>query len=789
MSDDSSGFGLRRLPGPLRSAGCCRRWRLVAAVTVPLVVSGDALAAAGAAGDAGASDLVFLAQIAALIFVGRLLGEVMQRIGQPAVVGELIGGLLLGPSVFGVVWPDAQQVLFPDSEAQRSMTNAVSQLGILLLLLLTGMEADLRLLRKVGRVSAIVSVCGICIPFAAGMALGHFIPDRMLANPGDRLITALFLGTALSISSVKIVATVLREMNFLRRDLGQVILSAAIIDDSVGWIIVAIVLGLATQGGVDPISVGRTILGTAIFIFVSLTVGRRLVFDAIRWANDVLVSEFPVISIVLLIMAAMALITQVIGVHTMLGAFVAGVLTGESPILTRRIARQIRALIIGLFAPVFFGVAGLTANLTLLQDKSLLMLTGALIAVAVVGKVTGAFVGGRLARLSARESLALAAGMNARGSTEVIVATIGLSMGVLTEAFFTSILVMALVTTMTMPSMLRWLLSRVPPSRDESERMRREEFDAKAFIPNLERILVAVDESATGKFAARLAGIVAGVRGQPATILHVGDRAKLQEKKKGDPDSPEAHLEAAAEGAAASVETDEGASDKDRGPKVHIISKAKELEADAAVASEARKGFDLLVVGVDSGGSEDAGLGDEMVSATAEFGGPLAIVVARGKHIGDPMGTLRILVPVTGTEVSRHAAEVAAALAHSVENPVTALHVSRESPTVKKRRAGASSQQHEHVILEDFLEMAGHYKATARTVVRVNEPPETAILNEAKKGGFDLIVIGVNRRPGKTLYFGDVAAKVIAESEISVLVVTGAATPSGTQDSGRDDDD
>ena len=469
-----------------------------------LLATSDAFAAEGAL--PGPSEAIFFAQVGILLVVGRLLGEVMQRIGQPAVIGQLVAGIMLGPTVLGVLWPDLQHAIFPKVAEQRSMIDAVSHLGILMLLLLTGMETDLKLVRRVGRAAITVSAAGVAVPFACGVALGEMLPDSILPRPGDRFITSLFLGTALSISSVKIVAMVVHEMNFMRRNLGQIIVASAILEDTIGWIIVAVAFGLASSGTLDAWSVTKIVLGTVAFLAASLTIGRRIAFAMIRWANDNFVSDFPVITTILVIMISMALTTHMIGVHTVLGAFIAGVLVGESPILTRHIDEQLRGLIVSLFMPVFFGLSGLSADLTILKNTDLLLLTGALILIASIGKFAGAFIGGKLGRLSQRESLALACGMNARGSTEVIVATVGLSMGVLNQDLFTMIVAMAIITTMAMPPMLRWALARIPLGTEERLRLDREELDAKGFVPNLERLLLAADDSANGKFASRLAG-------------------------------------------------------------------------------------------------------------------------------------------------------------------------------------------------------------------------------------------------------------------------------------------
>ena len=172
-------------------------------------------------------------ELVLLMVVGRLLGELLQRIGQPPLMGQLLAGLILGPSIFGLVWPAAQHAIFPTDPTQKSMIDAVSQLGVLLLLMLTGMETDLKLVKKVGPAALISSIAGVAVPFACGFTLGEFLPASILPE-GHRLVPSLFIGTALAISSVKIVALVVRDMNFMRRNLGQIIVASAIIEDAQG---------------------------------------------------------------------------------------------------------------------------------------------------------------------------------------------------------------------------------------------------------------------------------------------------------------------------------------------------------------------------------------------------------------------------------------------------------------------------------------------------------------------------------------------------------------------------
>lgn len=709
------------------------------------------------------SEFVFFAQLMLLMVVGRLLGEVMVRFRQPGVMGQLIAGLVLGPSLLGALAPDWQHAIFPAAKEQKAMLDAIAQFGVLLLLLLTGMETDLKLVRRTGGASVIASLAGIIIPFACGVALGEALPDSMLPDPGKRLITSLFLGTALSIASVKIVATVIREMNFLRRTVGQIILASAIIDDTIGWMITAVIFSLALQGHVDIWSLAQSVLGTLAFMGLSLTIGRRIIFIIIRWVNDVFVSDFAVITAILLIMCAMALITDLIGVHTVLGAFVAGILVGESPILTRHIDEQLRGLIIAFFMPVFFATAGLSADLTILKDPNLLLLTAGLIAIASIGKFGGAFAGGKLAGLTFRESLALGTGMNARGSTEVIVATIGLSMGALTQNLFTMIVTMAIVTTMVMPPTLRAALSKLPMRKDEKQRLEREELEAKGFVPKLERLLLAVDESANARFATRIAGLIAGGSAMPTTVMHIktdkktGKAANEAAQQKAD------ELGKTVQEFAEKVERVQKPEEKTDSTLdvTTIVEKAPKSEA---VAEEAEKGYSLMIVGLEKTVARRNQFHDDVTKLASGFEGPLALVDARDKLLEHPLGVeLNILVPINGTEYSRRAAEVAIAIARASHAPLTVLYV---APGSRKR-----SRRYEEAILKDITTLAESYDLDLRTAVRANLAAEDAIIKELSRKQYNLVVVGAGRRPGDKLFFGETAAALLEKSGRSLLFV------------------
>ncbi|MEZ2128221.1 cation:proton antiporter [Sinorhizobium sp. CB9] len=718
---------------------------------------------------AGSSESLFLLQIVLLVVTGRLLGELMVRIGQPSIMGQIIGGIVLGPSILGLAFPELQRALFPSAEAQKNMTDAVGQLGILFLLLLAGMETDLGLARKLRKSATGVSLTGIVIPFAAGFALGEAIPEGFLPDPDKRLVTSLFLGTALSISSVKIVASVVREMNFMRRNIGQLIVASAIIDDTVGWVIIAVTFGLAKNGGVDLMTLAKSVLGTLAFMAFSFTIGRRIVFEIIRWTNDSFKSELPVLSAIIAIMGGMAMITDAIGVHTVLGAFVAGILVGESPILTRQIDAQLRALTSALFMPVFFGLTGLQTDLTVLANPSVLLFTAAVVLIASVGKFGGAFTAAKMGGFTTSEALALGCGMNARGSTEVIVATIGLSVGVLNEQLFSVIVAMAIITTMAMPPTLRWALARLPLREEEKHRLGREEFEKDSFVAQFERIVLAVDGSSSSRLAGWIAALLASSRNMPVTVLDIRNRTK----------DVEASAEQEGGGAIHSTSKDitelvkerapEGDGDGSASADAHVTAYDKDGEIAPALKEISDTGHDLLLAGIKPTANKVGAFSKVLQTMTSAFAGTSAIISARG-HLPQENSKLRILIPVSGTERSIRAAEFAFALAKAAG--VTCAVILIEDP----RLASAAPRVSDHgnyreEVFHKIDAIAEYYDLSPEKVVQQGSSPELAILRHARSADYNLIVLGVSRRASESLSYGGVADTLLNTADRSCLFV------------------
>ncbi len=349
--------------------------------------------------------------------------------------------------------------------------------------------------------------------------------------------------------------------------------------------------------------------------------------------------------------------------------------------------------------------------------------------------------------------------MNARGSTEVIVASIGLSLGVISQDLFTMIVTMAIVTTLAMPPMLRWALARLPLHEEERARLAREAFEAKGFISNVERLLVAVDDSANGRLALRLAGLMAGSRGITTTVLHLGRG------------SAEAGVRAAIAAMDSSASEHAG-----RSQKVHLTLRTDALPVESAVTREAQKGYGLLVLGIAKTVAPHGGFHEQISRIAAMYEGPLAVVVARGVHTDFPEeGSLNILVPVRGNKVSRRAAEVALALTRPGDRLITAFYVLSTvglGAAQRRLKRPTPTRRHEESILKDIVELADRYGQSIRTALRLNIAPEDAILRQARLGHYNLIVMGVGRPAGETLFFGKVAAAILESSDRSILFVS-----------------
>jgi Kef-type K+ transport system membrane component KefB len=413
----------------------------------------------------GAHDvLVFLIELGLLLLTALVLGRIAARFGQPAVVGELCAGVLLGPSLLAKVWPAAETWLFPPNPAQFHLLDAVGQVGVLLLVGITGLEIDLSLVRRRGITAARISLSGIVIPLGLGVATGFLFPASLVPDSARRTTFALFLGVAMGISAIPVIAKTLMEMRLIHRNVGQLTLCAVVVDDIIGWLLLSVTAAMASTGvrsGDVVTSIGFVLLVVVVSILLRPAV--RGVLRSASRSRDSGVTTAVVVIMVLLWAAA----TQGLRLEAVFGAFVAGVVIKSCNVLDPARLEPLRTLVVFVLAPLFFATAGLRMDLTALAKPSVLAVGLTVLAVAIVGKFVGAFLGAKLSRLNRWEALAVGAGMNARGVIEVVVAMVGLRLGVLSTEVYTIIVLVAIVTSVMAPPLLRFAMARVEHTAEE----------------------------------------------------------------------------------------------------------------------------------------------------------------------------------------------------------------------------------------------------------------------------------------------------------------------------------
>lgn len=412
--------------------------------------------------------LIFLLQVVVLLALAYCLGRGAEKLRMPAIVGELLAGVILGPSLLGHLVPSLSGWLLPGRPEQMHLLDALAQIGVLLLVGVTGTHLDLGMLRRRRATAVRISVAGLLVPLALGIALGTMLPAALMPDSTDRGVFALFLGVAMCVTAIPVIAKTLSDMRLLHRDVGQLTLAAGMVDDTVGWFLLSVVSALATAG----ISVGRVSLSVLYllgFVAFAMVIARPLVRRLMRHAAGS-ADPGPTIALTVMTILLGAAATQALGMEAIFGAFIAGIIIGAPNTADHAKLAPLRAVVLWVLAPLFVASAGLRIDLTALADPQTLWVALAVLTVAIIGKFAGAYLGSRISRLSNWEALAIGAGMNARGVVEVVIATVGLRLGVLTTATYTIIVLVAIVTSLMAPPLLWMAMSRVAETNDEAQR-------------------------------------------------------------------------------------------------------------------------------------------------------------------------------------------------------------------------------------------------------------------------------------------------------------------------------
>ena len=698
--------------------------------------------------------LVFWTQLLVLVAAARFCGAVMRRLNLPSVIGQLGAGVILGPSIFGRVWTDGFEWFLPEHEISSGALFAVSWLGVAFLLVTAGFETDLGLIRRLGRAAALVTGFSLVVPLIGGLVVGGVLPESFIGPESDRTVFALFVAAALAVSALAVIAKILSELGLMRRDFGQITVAAGMANDVVGWIMLAVFTGFATSGEVSASGIVRTVGGLAIFLALAMTVGQRVVDRALRWVRRDGPDVAGAMTVVVMTMLIYGVATQALGIEAVLGAFVAGVVLHRSRFQQREVLDHLESVTNTFLAPVFFATAGLRVDLGLLGQDDAIAWAGVVVAVAIVAKFVGAFVGAKLAGQSNRAATALGAGLNARGALEIVIASVGLSLGVFTETAYTVIVIVPLITSIFAAISLRIVERDWRGTDKEQERLDREEALAKNVVVTSQRILLPSKGHPASIAAAQLAQF-AWPKEAPSTILTVGDE-----------DADISVLEAV---------LDEREVDHNRSSGVSIGSGR---DVAASIVAESNLGYGVVVVGVAE--RHEGVLYSPMVDELLLNAVTPVVIVRRARGLDRPLPPAfsRAIVPVTGTPSSRSAQEVAFAISAQLGTEVLLTHVVNrvnQLPRIFARRGTAVDDPAiaaAESMMARAVERAHEAGISPREILREGASAGETLVDTARTEQADLVVLGAQLRnvDGRP-FIGHTVEAVLERSDATVVVV------------------
>ena len=460
---------------------------------------------------------ILLAQIVTIIFVARFFGWICKRIGQPTVIGEIIAGIILGPSLVGMYFPEFSTTLFPI--ASLSNLQFLSQIGLILFMFVVGMELDLKVLKNKAHDAVVISHASIIIPFALGMGLAYFIYQSFAPTSVQFVSFALFLGIAMSITAFPVLARIVQERGLHKTRLGTVVITCAAADDITAWCLLAAVIAIVKAG--SSVSALYIIALAAVYVLLMIQVVRPFLTRIGNLHQTKESLSKPIVAIFFLTLIISSYVTEVIGIHALFGAFMAGAIMPENIKFRNIFIEKVEDVALVLLLPLFFVFTGLRTEIGLLNDSYLWKVTGLIILVAVVGKFIGSAIAAKFVGQNWKDSLTIGALMNTRGLMELVVLNIGYDLGVLTPEIFAMMVIMALVTTfMTGPALdlINW-----------SFKSNQIEIPVEISQINKFKVLVSFGNPERGKSLLRLAhGLIRKLNGNATiTTMHLSPTNEL----------------------------------------------------------------------------------------------------------------------------------------------------------------------------------------------------------------------------------------------------------------------
>lgn len=393
-----------------------------------------------------------LLQLAAMLIMARIFAEIARKLKQPAVVGEIIAGIILGPTVLGYLMPMLQTDLFGTHEMTNIALDGFVQISVVLLLFIAGIEVELQVVWSQGKNALKIALASMALPIIAGFVVAYAFPEFLGVNINDRMVASTFFGLAISITALAVVARVLMDLNLFKTKTGLLIIASAMVVDVVGWIVFSVILSLSDSGQ-EGLGVWPTIGLTLFFTIFMLTAGKGLINRVLPWTNKNLAWPGGLLSLSLAICFLAASFTEFIGIHAIFGAFIIGVALGDSEHLTEKAKEILHQFINNIFAPIFFVSIGLKVNFIEAFDFGVV---GVVVIVGLLTKYFGAYLGGRFAGVKRNKAMVVGFGMSTRGSMDIILGLIALENGLVSESLFIGLVILALLSSIISGPLMGW---------------------------------------------------------------------------------------------------------------------------------------------------------------------------------------------------------------------------------------------------------------------------------------------------------------------------------------------
>lgn len=406
--------------------------------------------------------VLLLLNISIMLLVARGVGELMRRFKQAVVIGEIIAGIILGPTILGSIFPEAFQTMFRSNAHTQYALDGITSLAVIMLMLVSGLEVNLNIVFRQKKAAFTTSILGVVFPFIIGFVTAFLFPQFLgHGNTTNVLLFALFVGTALSITALPVVARTLMDLNILKTEIGFLIIASAMFDDFIGWLIFSFILGMM-GGAIHSLAIGEILIFTIAFVIFVLVIGRKLINRMILFVQEH--TGFPggILNLILILGFLSAAFTEYIGIHAIFGAFIVGIAIGDSVHLKENTRELIQQFVTNIFAPLFFVAIGLKVNFIQNFDPVIVIF---FIVLAFIGKVVGCTIGAHWGGLNKNDSFAVGFGMNSRGAMEIVLGILALNAGLIDEKIFVALVIMALFTSITSAPLMSYFLKR---SRESS---------------------------------------------------------------------------------------------------------------------------------------------------------------------------------------------------------------------------------------------------------------------------------------------------------------------------------